>query len=85
MEVNDESEISRLQSTKKDDSLLQVKKQIYSYSDVLKITNNFNTIIGKGGFGTIYLGYMDDSPVAVKVLSPSSVNGFQQFQAEVIF
>ncbi|KAL5156665.1 LRR receptor-like serine/threonine-protein kinase IOS1 [Glycine soja] len=83
MEVNDESEISRLQSTKKDDSLLQVKKQIYSYSDVLKITNNFNTIIGKGGFGTVYLGYIDDSPVAVKVLSPSSVNGFQQFQAEV--
>ncbi|KAL2968272.1 hypothetical protein AAZX31_15G021100 [Glycine max] len=83
MEVNDESEISRLRSTKKDDSLAQVKKQIYSYSDVLKITNNFNTIIGKGGFGTVYLGYIDDSPVAVKVLSPSSVNGFRQFQAEV--
>ncbi|KAG5040555.1 hypothetical protein JHK85_013031 [Glycine max] len=83
MEVNDESKISRLQSKEEDDSLLQVKKQIYSYSDVLKITNNFNTIIGKGGFGTIYLGYMDDSPVAVKVLSPSIVHGFQQFQAEV--
>ncbi|KAH1207515.1 putative LRR receptor-like serine/threonine-protein kinase [Glycine max] len=83
MEVNDESEISRLRSTKKDDSLAQVKKQIYSYSDVLKITNNFNTIIGKGGFGTVYLGYIDDSPVAVKVLSPSAVHGFQQFQAEV--
>lgn len=85
MEVNDESEILRLRSTKKDDSLAQVKKQIYSYSDVLKITNNFNTIIGKGGFGTVYLGYIDDSPVAVKVLSPSAVHGFQQFQAEVIF
>uniref|UniRef100_A0A0R0G434 non-specific serine/threonine protein kinase n=1 Tax=Glycine max TaxID=3847 RepID=A0A0R0G434_SOYBN len=83
MEVNDESEILRLRSTKKDDSLAQVKKQIYSYSDVLKITNNFNTIIGKGGFGTVYLGYIDDSPVAVKVLSPSAVHGFQQFQAEV--
>ena len=85
MEVNDESEISRLQSTKKDDSLLQFKKQIYSYSDVLKITNNFNTIVGKGGFGTVYLGYIDDTPVAVKMLSPSIVHGFQQFQAEVIF
>ena len=84
MVEKDQSQIS-LQYTDQDDSFLQSKKQIYSYSDVLKITNNFNTIIGKGGFGTVYLGYIDDSPVAVKVLSPSSVNGFQQFQAEVIF
>ncbi|RDX62675.1 putative leucine-rich repeat receptor-like protein kinase, partial [Mucuna pruriens] len=82
MEVNDQNEIS-LQSKKQDDSLQQLKKQIYSYYDVLKITNNFNIIIGKGGFGTVYLGYIDDTPVAVKMLSPSSVHGYQQFQTEV--
>ncbi|KAL2332312.1 hypothetical protein Fmac_019893 [Flemingia macrophylla] len=69
--------------TEKDDSLLQFKKQIYSYSDVLKITNNFDTIVGKGGFGIVYLGYIDDTPVAVKMLSPSAGHGYQQFQAEV--
>ncbi|KAL2332314.1 hypothetical protein Fmac_019895 [Flemingia macrophylla] len=75
--------VGEFQYTQQDDSLRQPKKQIYSYSDVLKITNNFNTIIGKGGFGTVYLGYIDDTPVAVKMLSPTSVRGYQQFQAEV--
>ncbi|KAG4945097.1 hypothetical protein JHK87_041104 [Glycine soja] len=80
----DQSPISP-QYTEQDDSLLQSKKQIYSYSDVLNITNNFNTIVGKGGSGTVYLGYIDDTPVAVKMLSPSSVHSYQQFQAEVSF
>ncbi|KAL2332308.1 hypothetical protein Fmac_019889 [Flemingia macrophylla] len=82
MEERQQSQISP-HYTEQDDSLLQPKKQIYSYSDVLKITNNFNTIVGKGGFGTVYLGYIDDTPVAVKMLSPSAVHGYQQLQAEV--
>ncbi|KAG4947684.1 hypothetical protein JHK87_043691 [Glycine soja] len=82
MVEKDPSQISP-QYTEQDDSLLEFKKQIYSYSDVLKITNNFNTIVGKGGFGTVYLGYIDDTPVAVKMLSPSAIQGYQQFQAEV--
>lgn len=76
------SEISP-QHAIQEDASLRFQKQIYSYSDVRKITNNFNTIVGKGGFGTVYLGYIDDSPVAVKMLSPSSIRGYQQFQAEV--
>jgi len=57
---------------------------MYSYYDVLQITNNFNKIIGKGGFGTVYLGFIADTPVAVKMLSPSAAHGYQQFQTEVI-
>ncbi|XP_068498665.1 LRR receptor-like serine/threonine-protein kinase IOS1 [Phaseolus vulgaris] len=78
----DQSAISP-QYTEQNDSSLRFQKQIYSYSDIVKITNNFTTIVGKGGFGTVYLGYIEDTPVAVKMLSPSSVHGYQQFQAEV--
>ena len=84
MAVNHQNKISQ-QSTEKDDSLLQCKSQMYSYNDVLQITNNFNRIIGKGGFGTVYLGFIDDTPVAVKMLSPLAVHGYQQFQAEVSY
>lgn len=47
------------------------------------MTNNFERILGKGGFGTVYHGYSDDCQVAVKMLSPSSAQGYKQFQAEV--
>ncbi|KAI4305448.1 hypothetical protein L6164_028813 [Bauhinia variegata] len=65
------------------DILVKIQKRQYSYFDVLNITNNFERIIGKGGFGTVYHGSIDDIEVAVKMLSPSSAQGYQQFQAEV--
>ncbi|KAK0597365.1 hypothetical protein LWI29_024556 [Acer saccharum] len=60
------------------------KKLRFSYSEIVTMTNNFERIVGKGGFGTVYhgcLGEMDQ--VAVKMLSQSSVQGFEQYQAEV--
>ncbi|XP_052727067.1 LRR receptor-like serine/threonine-protein kinase IOS1 [Vigna angularis] len=80
--LNHQSDFSE-KSTEKDNSFQQGKSQMYSYYDVLYITNNFKRIIGKGGFGTVYLGFIDDTPVAVKMLSSSAVHGYQQFQAEV--
>ncbi|GLT72856.1 hypothetical protein SLA2020_447550 [Shorea laevis] len=62
-------------------SLESIQRQ-FKYSELLKITNNFERILGKGGFGTVYRGNIDDTQVAVKMLSPSSVQGFQQFQSE---
>ncbi|PQP92361.1 receptor-like protein kinase [Prunus yedoensis var. nudiflora] len=59
------------------------KKRQFTYSDVLRITNNFQTkVLGRGGFGKVYHGYVDDTQVAVKMLSPTSGQGYQQFQAE---
>ena len=50
----------------------------------MRITGNFKTIIGEGGFGKVYLGILkDESQVAVKLLSASSKQGYKEFQAEV--
>ncbi|KAL5755844.1 hypothetical protein ACOSQ2_020590 [Xanthoceras sorbifolium] len=62
---------------------LELKNKRFLYSDLVRMTNNFARIIGKGGFGTVYYGCLDDTQVAVKMLSPSSVQGYKQFQAEV--
>ncbi|KAM7254483.1 hypothetical protein ACFE04_003863 [Oxalis oulophora] len=55
----------------------------FSYEKILRITNNLETVIGEGGFGKVYLGYLDDNEVAVKILSVSTRHGYTQFQAEV--
>ena len=64
---------------------LEVKKQEYTYSEVQRITDNFSVVLGKGGFGTVYHGHIDDTQVAVKILSRTSHQGDKEFQAEVIY
>ncbi|KAI3671617.1 hypothetical protein L1987_87356 [Smallanthus sonchifolius] len=61
---------------------LHIRKQQYTYSEVQSITNNFNVVIGKGGFGTVYHGHIGGTQVAVKMLSESSHQGEKEFQAE---
>ncbi|KAK8992724.1 hypothetical protein V6N11_048794 [Hibiscus sabdariffa] len=73
-----ENEKTRLTFTK-----LKTKTPQFTYSDVLKITNNFERILGRGGFGTVYYGRFGDTQVAVKMLSSPSVEGYKQFQTEV--
>ena len=43
---------------------------------------NFEKLLGEGGFGRVYLGYVDGNPVAVKMISQSAVEGYQQFHFE---
>ncbi|PNY14834.1 receptor-like protein kinase, partial [Trifolium pratense] len=60
------------------------KHLAFSYSEILNITDNFKTIIGEGGFGKVYLGVLQNhTQVAVKILSPSSMQGYKEFQSEV--
>ncbi|XP_038890017.1 LRR receptor-like serine/threonine-protein kinase IOS1 [Benincasa hispida] len=62
---------------------LQSPSRQFSYSDILKFTNNFSRLLGEGGFGKVYYGLMGNTEVAVKMLSPKSAQGYREFQAEV--
>lgn len=33
----------------------------FTYSELLRITNYFERILGKGGFGIVYHGYIEDT------------------------
>ncbi|KAL5824498.1 hypothetical protein ACOSQ3_020561 [Xanthoceras sorbifolium] len=62
----------------------ELKNRHLTYSEVLQITNNFKRVLGKGGFGTVYHGYLNDTQVAMKMLSSSSSGQeYEEFQAEV--
>ncbi|KAA8541719.1 hypothetical protein F0562_022871 [Nyssa sinensis] len=72
-----------VEETNRNDRSLEFKKRQFTYSEVLTITNNFQRVVGKGGFGTVYHGYVEDTnQVAVKMLSSSSIQGYKEFQAE---
>lgn len=66
------------------DSPVVAKNRKLTYSDVVKITNNFERVLGRGGFGVVYYGVLDNEPVAVKMLTESTALGYKQFKAEVI-
>ena len=59
----------------------------FSLSEIKAATNNFDSlfIIGVGGFGDVYKGYIDgeQTPVAIKRLSPGSKQGAHEFKTEI--
>jgi hypothetical protein len=69
----------------KGSSTVVSKKLQYTYAEVMDITSNFELVIGRGGFGSVYCGQMKDgNKVAVKMLSSSSTQGPKEFRTEVI-
>ncbi|KAG6487462.1 hypothetical protein ZIOFF_056048 [Zingiber officinale] len=55
----------------------------FSYKELEFITDNFSKIIGKGGFGIVYYGHLEDATeVAVKLLTKSSLQGKEDFLSE---
>lgn len=69
--------------------------RIFSFAELKAATKNFrpDTLLGEGGFGEVYKGWLDEKPsskngssvLAVKKLKSESVQGFQEWQAEIDF
>nr|XP_043633244.1 senescence-induced receptor-like serine/threonine-protein kinase [Erigeron canadensis] len=64
---------------------LRTRYQKLKYSKVARITNSFETEIGKGGSGKVFLGLIGGKQVAVKILSGSPNQGNKEFRDEVKF
>ncbi|XP_062100360.1 probable LRR receptor-like serine/threonine-protein kinase At1g56140 [Humulus lupulus] len=65
---------------------MDVRPFTFSYAELKTATNNFDSAnkLGKGGFGPIYKGSLEDGRViAVKQLSMTSHQGKSQFVAEI--
>ncbi|EAY76225.1 hypothetical protein OsI_04161 [Oryza sativa Indica Group] len=63
---------------------LHIDIKRFTYAELKLITNNFQSIIGKGGFGTVYHGILENNDeVAVKVLVETSIAESKDFLPEV--
>lgn len=57
----------------------------YTIEEIEEGTENFSDShkIGEGGYGPVYKGILDYTPVAIKVVRPDATQGRSQFQQEV--
>ncbi|PNT72053.1 putative leucine-rich repeat receptor-like protein kinase At2g19210 isoform X2 [Brachypodium distachyon] len=65
------------------DSLRIVENRRFTYKELEMITNGFQRVLGQGGFGRVYDGFLEDgTQVAVKLRSHASNQGTKEFLAE---
>ncbi|KAI3736466.1 hypothetical protein L6452_16008 [Arctium lappa] len=67
--------------------------KIFTFAELKTATRNFrsDTVLGEGGFGKVYKGWLEDKSnskhnvIAVKKLNSESMQGLEEWQAEVDF
>ncbi|PWA38584.1 protein kinase superfamily protein [Artemisia annua] len=67
--------------------------RLFSFAELKTATRNFrsDTVLGEGGFGKVYKGWLEDKStsrstvIAVKKLNSESMQGLEEWQAEVDF
>ncbi|XP_044487225.1 U-box domain-containing protein 35-like isoform X2 [Mangifera indica] len=64
---------------------IDLRYRRYTIDEIETATESFSEHlkIGEGGYGPVYKGYLDHTPVAVKVLRPDAAQGRSQFQQEI--
>ncbi|XP_024015095.1 receptor-like protein kinase At3g21340 isoform X7 [Eutrema salsugineum] len=78
------TQVSDDRTTRSSEPAIVTKNRRFTYSEVVTMTNNFERVLGKGGFGMVYHGTVNgNEQVAVKMLSHSSSQGYKEFKAEV--
>lgn len=62
-----------------------VRYRKYAIEEIEVATEKFSQAmkIGEGGYGPVYRGKLDHTPVAIKVLRPDAAQGMRQFQQEI--
>lgn len=62
-----------------------IRYRKYTIDEIEAATDKFSESmkIGEGGYGPVYKGKLDHTPVAIKVLRPDAAQGRKQFQQEV--
>ncbi|XP_044957311.1 receptor-like protein kinase At3g21340 [Hordeum vulgare subsp. vulgare] len=65
------------------DGSVRLESRRFTYEELKMITNNFERVLGRGGFGYVYDGFLKvGTQVAVKLRSQSSNQGVKEFLAE---
>ncbi|XP_014499357.1 U-box domain-containing protein 35-like [Vigna radiata var. radiata] len=57
----------------------------YTIEEIEMATEKFSPSnkIGEGGYGPVYKGHLDHTPVAIKILRPDAAQGMKQFNQEI--
>ncbi|KAK3140033.1 hypothetical protein QOZ80_5AG0394450 [Eleusine coracana subsp. coracana] len=64
-------------------AIKKINRILVTYKELKLMTANFKEEIGRGGFGSVFLGHLENgSPVAVKMCSKTTSQGDKEFSTE---
>ncbi|XP_076906325.1 nodulation receptor kinase-like [Bidens hawaiensis] len=75
--------IYAMPNSKDDINLKEISIQSFTLEQMESATQNYKTLIGEGGFGSVYRGTLKGQEIAVKVRSANSTQGTREFNNEL--